>query len=177
MPVGVGVAVGAEVLVVDVAVDVEPEVEAVDEVCEVVAEVVGAGVDVGGSGGDGQFARAGLNAVGVGDGVACVVVDVDEVVAVPLGFGVGDGVGVPDGVGVATYGVYEGQLASGGVGGACAPATISETATASAPTRTVATKVTAPHSRLNRLFTRPPSPGRPASRERSRRHRERGARS
>lgn len=165
--VGVGVGAGVVVAVADAAVD---EAFDVEWVVEVVADVVGAGVDVGGSGGDGQLASAGLNAVGVGDGVAFVDVEVDDVVAVPLGFAVGDGVGV------ATYGVYEGQLASGGVGGACAPATISETATASAPTRTVATNVTAPHSRLKRSFTRPPVPGRPAARERTRRHRGPGAR-
>lgn len=98
---------------------------------------VGDGVDEGGSGGVGQLASAGLN--GVAEGVA-----------------VGLGVGAPgDGVAVTTYGVNEGQLASGGVGGACAPATISEMATATAPTRTVATNVTAPHSRLRKLTPDP----------------------
>ena len=69
--------------------------EVVEPVVVVVADVVGAGVDCGGSGGVGQFWRAGLKAVG--DGVGLEVVD--DVVAVPLGVAVGTGVGVT------TYGV------------------------------------------------------------------------
>lgn len=141
----------------------EVVVDVVFEPVVVVGGAVGRGVDCGGSGGVGQFWSAGLNAVG--DGVGLDVVD--DVVAVPLGVAVGDGVGVE------TYGVYEGQLASGGTGGALAPATISEIATAMAPTSTVATNVTAPHSRLKRSFTRPLVPARHAPTARTQRRRGR----
>ena len=89
---------------------------------------VGVGLAVGGNGGVGQPARAGLK--GVGEGVAEGVVDAD-------------------GVGVVAYGVYEGHVGRGVGGGACAPETTSEMATAIAPSRTVTTKVTAPHSRIS----------------------------
>ena len=110
--------------------------------------------------------NAGLKTVGEGAGVGVVgfpATAVGVAPEVPLGVGVGSGVAVGDGVGVSTYGVYDGHLASGGLAGACWPATISEMATATAPTSTVATKVTAPHSRRS-TFMRAPPPSPPARR-------------
>jgi hypothetical protein len=108
---------------------------------------VGVGARVGGSGAVGQLASAGLKGVGegVGDGVGVGVGEVRTAVA--------------DGVGVTSYGVYEGQGSSVAAGGAWAPAITSEIATAIAPTSTVTTKVIAPHSRRNALM-RQPWPGR-----------------
>jgi hypothetical protein len=113
------------------------------------------GVDVGGSGGVGQFASAGLNVVPTvleGDGVAVALGDAET----PT-----DGDAPLDKAGVVTYGVYEGHAARVGVGGACAPATTSEIATAIAPMTTVMTNVTAPHSRHSALMSGR-APARPA---------------
>jgi hypothetical protein len=116
------------------------------------------GVAGGRAGAVGQWASAGLNAVGLAEGVTTA----DDALALALAPAVGlelalapaGGVDVGDGVGVTTYGVYDGHGASGGTGGWCDPVTTSEMATAMAPTRTVATKVIAPHSRRKTSFMR-----------------------
>ncbi len=113
----------------------------------------GVGVEGGRAGAVGQLARAGLKAVGLGVGTA----DVADGLALTLPCADGDvlgealGLAVGTGVGVTTYGVYDGHGGSGGTGGWCDPVSTSEMATATAPMRTVRTNVIAPHSRRNTL--------------------------
>ena len=155
------VALGDGLTEADAEADADGDVEALTP--GVVAGVA-VGVAVGGSGGVGQFASAGLKTVGDGVGIGVAGVPADAVGAGPevtlrVGVGLGVGVGVGDAVGVSTYGVYEGHWASCGLAGACCPATMSEMATATAPTSTVATKVKAPHSRRSTFMpATPPSP-------------------
>lgn len=111
------------------------------------------GVDRGRAGAVGQLARAGLNGTGVGvvatgaaDGLAPAVVP-----GLAAGRGVALGAAVGTALGVVTYGVKEGQVGSGGMGGVCAPSMTSEMATTTAPMITVSTKVIAPHSRRKRF--------------------------
>ena len=129
---GVGVGVGAGVGVAPTAVGL----------------VLGVGVGdaLGGSGGVGQPCSSGLNGVGLAIGVGTGV-GVGVAVGVVFPLVVGFGVAVGTGVGVTTYGVYVGQGAADGMGVPWAAEIPREIATATAPTRMVTTKVTAPHSR------------------------------
>ena len=131
--------------------ETEAEAEAVG-----LADDDGAGVAVPGgtgTGAVGQLAKRGLNAVGEGDPWA---------VGVGVGVGVGAGVGVTAGevapglgVAVATgSGVNDGHGGRLVAGADLAPLISRDTATAMAPMRTVATKVTAPHSRETMRLTR-----------------------
>ncbi|MFN2451159.1 MAG: hypothetical protein ABR541_02275 [Candidatus Dormibacteria bacterium] len=117
------------------------------------------GVDVGGSGAVGQFASAGSNGVaGARVGGAAAEAGGDA-----LGDAAGLPAALPDGVGLAlggalvTYGVKVGHGGGGATAEPCEPpVTSSEMVTARAPMRTVATKVTAPHSRRNSALTPAP---------------------